>query len=325
MIFKEIFIVMSIQLDYEEDFSKGLKRLMIGQCGKAIRYLENNGTEQEKHEAVHEARKAFKKVRACLRLVRDHIDYYKEGNVWFRDRGREISGIRDATADLEALVQLKKQYSSRLYKNAFNTLRDALEQRRKKLAKAVFEQEDRLSSILDAIRAKKEEIPGWPLDIQRFNDIRPGIKRTYKRGVKALHASREDGNVENFHEWRKRAKYLRYQLDVMNRLWPVVFEVLEDELHEVTDMTGTLKDLYNLGDVGAELGNPFRDEDERILFRALIDKQVEYLKKHALLKGRKFYADDPTDFCDRLEVYWKTHRKEIDSKEIPNADDLQYS
>jgi len=316
---------MSIQLNYNEDFSKGLKRLMIEECNTALKYLEEANDSEKRHKAVHEARKAFKKIRACLRLVRDQVDYYDEQNAWFRDRGREISDIRDATAHLEVMAMLEEQYDDQLYKNSFDKLQKKLENYREQLAEKVFNQDEQLKSIRDALKEKVETIPGWPLDIQSFDDIRPSIKRTYKRGCKGLQQSMNSGKIEDFHEWRKRVKYLRYQLDILNRLWPQVFEALEDELHEVTDLTGTLNDLQNLQNTISALDDPFSDEKEKILFYALAEKQQSFMKKHALLLGRKFYIDSPSGFCDRLEVYWNTHQEEIDSREIPEPSQLEYS
>lgn len=316
---------MSIQLEYQEDFSSGVKRLMIEECQTALNSIEEADQEEEKHEAVHEARKSFKKIRACLRLIRDEIEYYSSENKWFRDRGREISDIRDATANIEALDELKQQYDSDLYKNSFNDLRKSLLARRREMADQVLHTEKRLKKIHDTIVEKIKEIPGWPLDIQSFEDIRPSIKRTYARGLKGLHDSQENGDIEDFHEWRKRVKYLRYQIDILNRLWPGVFETLEDELHDITDLTGFLHDMHNLQLSAQKLADPFSNEEERILFYALTDKQQKHLKKHALLKGRKFYTDSPKKFCDRFDVYWETHQQEIENEQLPDTKYLEYS
>lgn len=316
---------MSIQLNFKEDFSEGLKKLMIEECQTAITNIKNADSGEKKHEAVHEARKAFKKIRACLRLVRDEIDYYSEENRYFRDLGREISEIRDATAHIEALKLLKKQYESELYKNSFAKLREQLLSRRAEMSKVIFEKENRLGVIYESVGKKIKKIPDWPLDIESFEDIRPSIKRTYSRGLNGLEESSESGKIEDFHEWRKRVKYLRYQIDILNRLWPQLFETYEDELHDLTDLTGFLHDMHNLHRIASELDNPFKDDEERILFNALTDKQQSYLKNHALMKGRKFYTDTPSSFCDKLEVYWKIHQKEIENQKLPQKKHLQYS
>lgn len=316
---------MSLQLKYQENFSNGVKRLIIAQCHIASESIERATDEDGRHQAVHEVRKAFKKIRACLRLVRDEIDYYSEENKWFRDQGRLLSDIRDRTAHIEAVDMLKEQYNSELYKKSFMNLRNRMLDYRKELADKVFREENKLQNIQADLEDKLQKIPGWELEIQSFDDIRPSIKRTYSRGVNGLEDSLDDGEIENLHEWRKRVKYLRYQIDVLNRIWPQVFKTMEDELHDVTDLTGNLHDLHNLQDVILEFDDPFSDNEERILFNTLADKQQKYLKKHALLKGRKFYTDSPAKFCDSFEVYWETHQEEIENELLPDTQYLEYS
>lgn len=316
---------MSIRLEYQENFSDGLKRLMIDECQAAIESIEAADDEESMHEAVHEARKAFKKIRASLRLVRYEIDYYSEQNKWFRDQGRKISDIRDATADIEALAELKKQYDSELYKDTFSDFKKSLLNYRKEMANGLFSKENLLHQIREELSEKVEKIEFWDLDIRTFDDIRPSIERTYGRGLNGLQESIESGNIQDFHEWRKRVKYLRYQIDILNRLWPQVLETLEDELHDITDLTGFLHDIHNLQESAERLDNPFSDEEERILFYALSDKQRTYLATHAILKGQKFYTDSPSEFCDRFEIYWKTHQEEIQNTVLPETECLEYS
>ena len=189
----------------------------------------------------------------------------------------------------------------------------------------VFREENRLQNIQKAVEEKIHKIPGWKLQIDTFNDIRPSIKRTYTRGVKGLQKSLEEKKIEHFHEWRKRVKYLRYQIDILNRIWPRMFKAVENELHDLTDLTGNLHDLHNLQVSSEKLNDPFSDNKERVLFTTLVDKQQKYMKKHALLKGQKFYTDSPSAFCSRLEVYWDMHQEETQNAQLIERQYLEYS
>jgi hypothetical protein len=42
----------------------------------------------------------------------------------------------------------------------------------------------------------------------------------------------------------------------------------------------------------------------------LIDERQRRLRAGALLIGPRFYAEEPTTFCDRLGAYWRTWRHE---------------
>ncbi|MCW9705943.1 CHAD domain-containing protein [Fodinibius salsisoli] len=314
---------MSIQLRYKEDFSEGLKRLMVEECETALKYLRKSDTEEEQHKAVHESRKAFKKIRACLRLVRDHIDFYDRENKWFRDLGRKVSDVRDLTAHLETLEVLETQYESQLYKKSFQDLEKGIHASRDQLAEKVFGEDNRLEEIQQKVEAKIDEIPDWSIDVQQFKDIRPSLKRTYKRGYKGLKNVAKTGEVEDFHDWRKRVKYLRYHIDILNRLWPQVMDVLEEELHDITDYTGTLHDLHNLKILAQELEKPFSDTEERMLFEAMLEKHQDFMRKHTLLKAQKFYYDSPSDFCDRIKLWWKAHQQEVENSSLPRTEELE--
>jgi len=305
---------MSLQLADNEDFNEGLKRLIAGECRTAIEAIEKAGSDESRHEAVHEIRKSLKKNRACLRLVRDHIDDYKELNVFFRDIARRISDIRDATAGIETLGDLREEYSTRLDENAFESIRESLLVRRERLAELEFRDKDTLAVIHGELSGCLERIPDWPWQVEEFDDIRQSLRRVYRRGREAWKDSRDDGDAKDFHEWRKRVKYLRYQVDVLNRLWPGLMTALEGELHTLSDDIGDLHDLHVLKRTVGELELEFDADDERELFEALIAQTQGRLARSALFQGARFYHPSPGDFCDAMECYWTVWREERETR-----------
>ncbi len=317
---------MSIRLNPREPFFAGLKQLILAECETALEYIRKAETTEQRHEAVHETRKAFKKVRAAIRLVRDAAPFYKKTNVFFRDQARKISAVRDATAHLETLQLLEKQYAGVLRKQAFARIRKLLEDRRAELARKAFTEQQHLQSIAQALTEKMAEIRDWDVTIDRYEQIRPSIRRVYNRGYRALHRAGETRQMDDFHEWRKRAKYLRYQLDMLYRLWPSIMEAWEDELHELTDLIGTAHDCYELRETLLELAPSRLEDPPGLLLHALLDKQQQYLEKHVLLLGGKCYAADPDTFCDRLEVYWNKYREAQAKAEgqLPERGELEY-
>ena len=107
-----------------EFLGAGLQRLSLEQLDFAIVAL----TTQRIDIGIHEARKAFRRVRALLRLVRDEIGYpvYRAENVALRDLGRLIGGSRDATVMVETVIGLETLYGDVLQPGAFDTLRSNL-------------------------------------------------------------------------------------------------------------------------------------------------------------------------------------------------------
>src|SRR5919201_4778965 len=94
-----------------EAMPDGLRRIARGRIDHAVDELRGE-TDSSAEEAVHEARKDMKKLRAVLRLARDELgdEVYRRENECFRDAGRRLSGVRDADVMLETLRGLKGDF-----------------------------------------------------------------------------------------------------------------------------------------------------------------------------------------------------------------------
>jgi hypothetical protein len=65
----------------------------------------------------------------------------------------------------------------------------------------------------------------------------------YKRGRNRLFDAYAAPSPDNFHEWRKRTKYLWYHVRILRPLWPAVLEELANEIHELSNLLGLDHDL----------------------------------------------------------------------------------
>src|SRR3954471_24540286 len=81
-----------------------VRRLAIGRIDDALDELRGV-SDSSRAEAVHEARKDLKKLRALLRLARGELGErtFARENACFRDAASELGGARDADAMLETL------------------------------------------------------------------------------------------------------------------------------------------------------------------------------------------------------------------------------
>jgi CHAD domain-containing protein len=314
---------MSMQLQYREDFVQGIKRLLVEQSEDALQQLRSAKTEAAQHKAVHEVRRSFKKIRAGLRLIRDVVPFYKEVNVYYRDQARRISLVRDATANLEVFDLLEKRYSDGLKDQSLAPIRQLLLEHQQSLAVEVFQQNDTLHSMAYELEAQINFIRDWDFKVKGFSAIRPGIQRVYERGRKAMQKAHSKGKEKDWHEWRKRIKYLRYQIDILHRIWPGMMTSLETELHTLSDLTGTDHDLHVLQHTLTELDEEMLQQANGILLHALIEKQQDLLQTHAYLLGRRVYHLPPKAFSGQLGGYWKMYQREIERKALPELESLR--
>jgi CHAD domain-containing protein len=113
---------------------------------------------------------------------------------------------------------------------------------------------------------------------------------------------------ESFHEWRKRVKYLRYQMEALRALWPTVVGGLESSLNDLAETLGEEHDLAELAVYTVVNGQSCTDAERRLL-GALVAKRRRELQDEAAMIGHRVYAETPRQFTGRIGAYWDTWRR----------------
>lgn len=298
---------MSYTIENDSAFYAEVKKVVDSQADKAIASLEQ---EPDVHEAVHDARKRCKKIRAAWRLIRDDLgeSAYKERNVWYRDAARLISDMRDATAVIESLNMLRDRFGDIIYKSAFDEVEAILQSRRAGYVPDDGSRPDLLKKVADRLRQAKEEINEIVLQDRGWDGVVHSLRRTYKRGYKAFRTLRDDPSSEGIHEWRKRSKYLRYELRLLKQVWPGMINPWRDELHELTDLQGDHHDLFEFKQTLDNIS-----ELDGIIpqtLKAVATQHQEWLFEKTLPLGQKLYAEEPDHFARRLYTYLEAWEQE---------------
>src|SRR4030095_4339353 len=83
----------------------------------------------------------------------------------------------------------------------------------------------------------------WAKVHDNWGSVGEGVERVYRRGRQALAAVRRKPTAEYLHEWRKQAKYLRYQLDLLRPLAPKALTSLATTIDRLGDLLGDDHDL----------------------------------------------------------------------------------
>ena len=209
---------MSFCLLAEESVEEGIKRIVNEEINQAIKEIDS--TRLKRTETIHEVRKHCKKIRSVLRLVRPQFeDTYQFENAWFRDTAKGLAELRDAEAIVETYDDLLDKFSDQIDRRAFASMRRALTLRQKK----IFQDSGDLNQKLKKIRARMHKAAGrvadWKLTVDEFDGIEGGLVLTYRQSRKTMRTAYEDPVAENFHEWRKQAKYHDYHMRLVRELW----------------------------------------------------------------------------------------------------------
>ncbi|HEY7159258.1 MAG TPA: CHAD domain-containing protein [Gemmataceae bacterium] len=307
---------MSFELKADESLRKGVRRIVRTQMEGALEYL-TGPQKGSRDEAVHEARKCFKKIRAVLRLVRPAISTksYRGENICFRDAGRPLTKVRDAKIFIETLDQLVEHFKEHVAGRSFADVRQTLKYNLRDVRKRVLDEQNAFAVVSETVRKAQERIKSWADVPNKGAVVRAGLEDVYRRARDAYEAAAADSTVEELHEWRKQAKYLRYQLEVLRPIWPGRMEELANEADRMGDLLGDDHDLAMLRRMLTEDPEHFGAASDREVLSALIDRRRAGLEQEALLLGRRFFQDSPRDFARRLKGYWKTWRAQAEPEQ----------
>ncbi|HXM03407.1 MAG TPA: CHAD domain-containing protein [Chthoniobacterales bacterium] len=273
---------------------------------------------------VHEIRKDLKSLRALLQLARGHLLKATRGqeNLVLRDAGRTLSSNRDAAALLEALEKLfgpQKQPKGEALQPAGRQIVDRLRQQIQTEAARSLTQRD-LRTVAEMLSSMRTRIPDWVFAtgvIQRGSMLlAAGLERTYRLGRQHYRIvdtiGMENATDELWHEIRKQAKALGYQLRLLRKIWPSALHAWIDALDELSDGLGDDHDFALIQQKILQLPFESSDTEEQVnarqaLLRA-IDRRRQRLKLFSLNRARMIYVEKPARFVQRLSVYWELWR-----------------
>jgi CHAD domain-containing protein len=298
---------MKLIYDLNNSFRDEFFRLIEGEMKEARNYL--NDPDENINEIIHEVRKIFKKIRSILRLYRASIGYsvYYRENVFFRDLGRVLSDARDKQVLLENASKISDTLPVDLKNEKITSLLDSLRKKR----------DDSLSEITqnEKLRFIEKQLANHTLpedlnfDGEGFELIEKGIKRIYKQARNYLKEIKKQQEDTLIHDFRKRVKYLRYQMSILRPVYPEMIKAYRKALKKISDDTGDHRD-YSIF-LGHMEENDFYNLNTRQkqFIRDFIQTKNEKLLREALASSDKFFMEKPSDFIASMKKYNKIDNK----------------
>lgn len=305
------------RLQPEEPLGAGLKRLSLQELDAAISgFYDGEGAFRE---AVHDARKATKKVRALLRLVRAEIGdkVYRFENTWLRDTARRLSPVRGAAVAVEAFDLIRDLYGPLLAEGTFEETWHRLVTRRDRAEERAMEDPDLLPRVVGDLERARARYQAWPAGEESrsvygmgirhdFAALGPGLDATYRRGRREMVVAYQQPAPEHFHRWRKRVKYLRHQMEILTPIWPEVMVAMAITFDRIGELLGEEHDLAELLRLVAERRDLCPNPMERSLFAALAEQRRSDLQTACRILGRRVFAETPGALEERISAYWES-------------------
>jgi CHAD domain-containing protein len=293
-------VTQGLEVSHANSGARAMRAILHRQIEAAIAGLPRA---QAGDEEIHEARKRVKAARATLRLLRPLLSEarYRSADRMLRDAARALSATRDSTVlvnTLDGLVQRARGKRTRARLNAF----EAQLQRAARRSHAQLDRRGLRQSSL-RLRTALQRVDSWPEPVPDWKVVRRSLRDTYRKGRRCARCNARRRNGATLHEWRKRAKYLRSQLQVIAPVQHASLKSMAAALHELTDRLGEEHDLAVLSELAQRDGRQRVDGKTNHRLQRLIDKRRRKLRKRALRIGLPLYAEKPAHFEARLQRY----------------------
>jgi CHAD domain-containing protein len=251
-------------------------------------------------EAVHDFRRAMKRWRALLRLLEPFVGEARA----LRDEARELAGAltgaRNAQSALDALADIAK-HGLELSPRSLAGLRRRIEAIRQAAETTLINGDMRLqlSSALDRAEAMVER---WPLHMLTYDDVADQLARFYRKVRALIPQDWTAASAEELHELRKWVVIHRYQMDIIEPLWPRFARMWTTEAQRLRDRLGRHQDVLML-EALTGVHQPLARWRSR-LSPPIAERRAAHVAGAARLAARLF-VEKPNAFRRRLAAIWQ--------------------
>jgi CHAD domain-containing protein len=203
----------------------GMRRMAVAQFDLAIELLTADDGAMPTAEAVHETRKALKRLRTLVRLLERELGARAAAReqILLREAGRRLAGARDAEVMVSTLEQLQLKHPRKLARPGVARLHKRLSAEREQATARVLGDQVVRAQVLADLRGGRARIAAWtPTEEAGIGQVERPFRRIYVQG-RRRHERAVYGRGDRalaMHQWRKRVKDLRYAAEALSRLDP---------------------------------------------------------------------------------------------------------
>lgn len=277
------------------------------QYEKAIAILRHE--KGGRYQAIHDARKRFKRLRGLFRLVRAaQPEFCARENARVRDTARTLSVVRDATALVETLDRLLEFEATEENRVTLAAVRGRLARRRDRLA---AEEADLPGKVRAAIAACGEGIAALAgFDLPNRTEkaaalLASGVADNYARALRAFETAKETGDPADWHDLRKRIKYHWMHVLLLRRIWPGEMALRADIADLAGEALGEDHDLAVLAELVAAEPDAIGNAAEIALLRAAMAAQSGRLHRRVGGIAGNLLRDDPGTLERRVAALYR--------------------
>ncbi len=294
-------------IDNHEELNEGIARVIKEQ----LEYIANQcEIPVNIDSSVHEIRKAFKRLRAVLRLIRFDIgdELFHVENVKFRELSRLLSKLRDQHVIISYLAMCFEANELAISEDNYIRFVNFLNKQKEEEMKGIMD-----GNVLAHIKEKAEEynkaVQAYPLKGLGPHTINDGVVHAYKQCLLQMEQAQLKLEDESLHTLRKKVKYLLNQMLLVQEVWPEYFLNYSSSLKNVSEFLGN---DHNLAEAILLIKNTpdsiINAQEKTNLENAIVNERTQIHEEVWPLMG-KIFTEDSESFVKRVKSYWMISRE----------------
>ena len=291
---------MGFRLKPDQAVSSEVRRIVLRQLDLAASELVSVG-DPESDEAVHDARRRVKKIRAIIRLVRPVLAKPFRSDPDLRRVSKMLAPVADGKGVIDTLNELLHRYRKHLPRKTAAAIRSDLMAREKQIDRKAA-QDGVLQEAKRTLRQERERVKRWRLSADGFRAIAPGLKDSVRRARDGMVTAWLRPSASNHHTWRRHVKNHWFHVRLLgghcrNRLQPY-----QHQLEALDGVLGEYHNLVLLHEVLVSDSTLSRREVARCL--RIVERYQQALRRNAQMLGMRIYSEKPRRFVRRVKQLW---------------------
>lgn len=283
---------MAFRLDPAADLPEEVARAASEQLQTALTGLA--AARDDHATGIHAARKALKKLRALLRLVRKaEPGFCRAENVRYRDVARSIAGPREASALVETVDRFIAEHPDAIASASLDLIRRRLDRRRERIGADAGHLDAAIEAAMRSCHGGRGALRANGFANVDLRTLARGARATLGQWKKAQKAARRRGADDDFHELRKAVKAHWTHLGLLQNFWTRDVSRRRERADALGERLGELNDIAVMQDLLDGNGIDLGSDVDTAPFRKLLRRKAKALRKASLKESEALLKQRP--------------------------------
>jgi len=308
---------MAYRFKLQEPLAQEVRRVALEQIDLAEEKLTS---QDDIPDAIHNARRSLKRLRALIRLVRPAIGdaAYRRESDRVAGTARLLAGARDLHVMRLTATKLESRFGP-LPNGAGKRLNALLAAEAAAIPSDAGK--DGRAQALKRLKQMRKFFVGHALDDLAFAGLAEGLERCYRKGRRGFRDAFRKPSDESFHAWRKSVQRHWRHMQLISRAWPEALSARADEAKELSRLLGEDHDLAILFAKVTEADPDSLTREDVAAIGTLCRSCQTEIRVLAEPRGARLFAEPAEDLRRRIEAYWSSASRlaECTPEERPTA------